>query len=169
MELPVRAPIKTTMETYLLSRSKVIVTITGPGIVTGSLFLKFYLANVRCVFLCYYWLHHTLKATVCIYCRILLLAEHTPFVVFIYLFLCTIHPSSLSFRITFPPLHFTVSHIFTLSPYSHFLLCCPILTALKFLAFVHSIFTLLDSLRNISRFLLHSETWDVFDFKLWNE
>jgi len=67
MELPVRTPIKTTMEIYFLSRSKVIVMITGPGIVTGSLFRKFYLANVRCVFLCYYWFHHTLKATVRIY------------------------------------------------------------------------------------------------------
>lgn len=158
MELPVRAPIKTTMEIYLYSRSKVIVMITEPGTVTGSLFRKFYLANVRCIFLRYYWFHHTLKANVCIYCPILLHSEHTHFVVFICLFLCTIHPSSLSFRIMFPPLHITIAHISTLSPYSHFLLCCPILTALKFLAFVHGIFTLLDSLRNVSRFLLHSET-----------
>jgi hypothetical protein len=135
MELPVRAPIKTTMEIYLLSRSKIIVMITRPGIVTGSLFRKFYLANMTRVFLCYYWFHHTLKANVRIYCSILSHAEHTLFVVFICLFLCTIHPSSLSFHIKFPPLHITIAHISTLSPYSHFLLsfCCPILTALKFL------------------------------------
>jgi hypothetical protein len=73
------------------------------------------------------------------------------------LFLCTIHPSSLSFHIKFPPLHITIDHISTLSPYSHFLhtFCCPILTPLKFLSFAHGIFTLFESLRNVSRFLLH--------------
>ena len=160
MALPVRAPITTTVEIYLQSRSNVTFMIAGSGIVTSSLFRKFYLANVRCVFLCYYWFHYSLKPTVCIYCPILSHAEHSLFVVFIRLFLCTIPPSSLSLHIKFPSLHITVAHISTLSPYSHFLLtfCCPILTALKFLSFVHGIFTLFDSLRNVSRFLLHSET-----------
>ena len=50
MAVEMRAPIKTNMEIYLLSHSKVIFMITGPNTVTSSFFRKFYPANVRSVF-----------------------------------------------------------------------------------------------------------------------